>query len=73
MSVGAGEREYFFLLQPVFAEAYWSPVWGNFSVLFLDSINLFCCCKSPTFMKKLLLSTYSDNSTNKRDTGKSFQ
>lgn len=52
MSVGAGEREYFFVLQPVFAEVYCSPVWGNFSVLFLDSLNLFCCYKSPTFMKK---------------------
>lgn len=35
MSVGAGERQCVFGLQPVFAEVYWSPVWGNFSVLFL--------------------------------------
>lgn len=46
MSVWAGKREYFFLLWPVFAEEYWSPVRGTFSVLFLDSISLFFCYKS---------------------------
>ena len=73
MSVGAGKREYFFVLQPVFAEAYCSPVWGNSSVLLLDSINLFCCYKSPAFMKKILLSTYTNKSTNKPHTDKSCQ
>lgn len=73
MSVRAREGDYFFVLQPVFAEVYWSPVQGNFSVLLLHSNNLFCCYNSPTFIKEILLSIYSNNSTNKPDTGKSFQ
>lgn len=52
MPVRADKREYFFVLQPVFAEVYQSPVRGTFSVLFLDSVNLFFCYKCPTFMKK---------------------
>lgn len=73
MSVGAREGGYFFVLQPVFAEVYWSPAQGNFSVLLLCSNNLFCCYNSPTFIKEILLSIYSNNSPNKPDTGKSFQ
>lgn len=73
MSVGAREGDCFFVLQPVFAEVYWSPVQENFSVLLLHSNNLFCCYNSPTFIKEILLSTYSSNSTNKPDTGRSFR
>lgn len=63
MSVEAGEKEYFFVLQPVFAEVYWSQEWGNCAGLFLDSINLFCCYRSPKFLKKIWLRAYSNNST----------
>lgn len=56
--VRAGKREYFFVLQPVFAEVFQSPVRGIFSVLFLDSINLFFHYKCPTFMKKRYCSVH---------------
>lgn len=53
MSVGAREGHYFFVLQPVFAEVYWSPVQGNLSILLLPSNNLFCCYNSPTFINDI--------------------
>lgn len=46
MSVGAGEREYFSVLQPAFAEVYWSPEWENFYVLFWTAFIYFSVIKA---------------------------